>query len=143
VARTFALPGQEVVTGVAGGGVRVTQAGADDAGRAGHRRTFYTRPFRQKFSVQRHYPDGLLTGTPAHAPLLTNVPEAHAVASLSVAVVQVTAVALATGTHAAIPDTWFSIFTFPRIAEITCMPLMIQTTHHCKRRWTHNSRRCT
>jgi hypothetical protein len=39
--------------------------------------------------------------TPAHAPLLTKVPDIHAVASLSVAVVQVTAVALATGVHAA------------------------------------------
>jgi S-adenosylmethionine:tRNA-ribosyltransferase-isomerase (queuine synthetase) len=39
--------------------------------------------------------------TPAHSPLLTNVPDAHAMASLSVAVVQATAVALATGVHAA------------------------------------------
>jgi hypothetical protein len=45
--------------------------------------------------------------TPAHAPLLMNVPEAHAVASLSMAVVQATAVALATGVHATEPDTWF------------------------------------
>jgi hypothetical protein len=38
---------------------------------------------------------------PAHAPSLTNVPGAQAVASLSVAVVQATAVALATGVHTA------------------------------------------